>query len=47
MHLLRAQIQWMTFMEILMNKTQIKKKLIVFDNMIADIMTNKKFKAII
>ena len=27
--------------------TQIEKKLIAFDDMIADIMTNKKFQAII
>ena len=38
----------MTFMRILMIKNQTEKKnLIVFDDMIADIMTNKKFQAII
>ena len=37
------------FMKILIITTQkeIKKVLIVFDDMIADIMTNKKFQAII
>ena len=44
MHLLNAQIQWMTFMRELMIIIQTEKKiLIVFDDMIADIMTNKKF----
>ena len=40
---------WMTFMRILMITIQIeiKKVLIVFDDMIADIMTNKKLQAII
>ena len=44
-----VQIEWMTFMAILMIATQAEeeKYLIVFDGMIADIMTNKKFKAII
>ena len=39
----------MTFMAILMITTQAEeeKYLIVFDDMIADIMTNKKFQAII
>ena len=46
MHLSSVQIRWMTFMRILMITIQ-KKKLIVFDDMIADIMTNKKFQAII
>ena len=48
MHLLSVQIEWMTFIRILMITTQTHKKiLIVFDDMIADIMTNKKFQAII
>ena len=44
-----VQIEWMTFMAILMIATQAEeeKYLIVFDDMIADIMTNKKFQAII
>ena len=48
MHLLSVQIEWMTFIRILMITTQTHKKiLIVFDEMIADIITNKKFQAII
>ena len=49
MHLLSVQIQWMTFMKILMIKSQALKKkiLIVIDDMIADTMKNKKFQAII
>ena len=48
MHLLSVQIEWMTFIRILMITTQTHKKiLIVFDDMIADIMTNKKFQTII
>ena len=47
-HLLRVQIRWMTFMRILMITIQAEKKnLTVFDDMIADIMTNRRFKAII
>ena len=48
-HLLSAQIQWMMFMGILMIITQAKerKNLIVFDDIIADIMANKIFQAII
>ena len=38
-HLLNVQIQWMMF--------QVEKEKIVFDDMIADIMTKKKFQAII
>ena len=39
MHLLSAQIRWMTFMRILMITIQSEKekKLIVFDDMISDI----------
>ena len=38
----------MTFMKILMTITQTEKKvLVVFDDMIADIMTNKKFQSVI
>ena len=49
MHLLNTQILWMMFTIILMIITQKEKEkfLIVFDDMIADIMTNKKFQAII
>ena len=48
MHLLSVQIQWMMFMRIFMIIIQAEKKiLIAFDIMIADIMTNKKFQAII
>ena len=43
MHLLNVEIRWMVFMKILMVIIQTKKKLIAFDVMIADIMTNKKF----
>ena len=48
MHLLSVQILWMIFMIILMITTQAEKRtvLIVFYDMIADIMTNKKFQAI-
>ena len=49
MHLSSVQIQWMMFMRILRITTQIeiKKVLIIFDDMIADIMSNKKFQAIV
>ena len=49
MHLTSVQIRWMMFMRILIITTQIeiKKILIVFGDMIADIMGNKKFQAII
>ena len=41
MHLLSVQILWMMFMRILMIITQSEKeKIIVFDDMIADIMGN-------
>ena len=43
MHLLNVQIQWTMFMRIFMIIIQIEKEnLIVFDDMIADIMTNTK-----
>ena len=47
-HLLSVQIQWMMFMRILMITIQSKKRkiLILFDDMIADIMTDKKFQTI-
>ena len=55
MHLLSAQTIWMMFMRVLFMRWMIfirfcvapnrkRKILIVFDDMIADIMTNKKFK---
>ena len=48
MHLLSIQIEWMRLIRILMTTTQVDKEiLIVFDDMIADILTNKKFQAII
>ena len=49
MHLLRVQILWMMFMTTLMvtNQTDKEKILIVFDEIIANIMTSKKFQAII
>ena len=48
-HLLSVQIRWMAFMRILMITIQAEKekKLIVFDDMIADIMDNRRFQAII
>ena len=48
-HLLNTQILWMMFTTILMVTIQKRKRknLIVFDDMIADIMTNKPFQAII
>ena len=43
MHLLNIKIHWMMFMRILMIIIPVEKKiLIVFDDMIANIMTNKK-----
>ena len=49
MHLSSVQIQWMMFIRILMITIQSEKekKLIVFDDMIADIMANEQFQAII
>ena len=49
MHLSSVQIQWMMFVRILMITIQSEKgkKLIVFDDMIADIMANEQFQAII
>ena len=46
MHLLSFQIQWMTFIDDY-NPNRKRKILIVFDDMVADIMTNKKLQAII
>ena len=43
MHVSNVPILWMMFMRILMITTQSEKKIIVFDDMIADIMTNKRF----
>ena len=44
-HLFNVQIEWMTFIRILMITIQSEKEkiLIVFDDMIADIMTSKTF----
>ena len=48
MHLLSVLIQWMTVIRILMTTIQAENEnLNVFDDMIADIMANKKFQAII
>ena len=50
MHLLSVQIEWMTFIRILIddyNPSRKRKTLIVFDDMIADSMTNKKNQAIL
>ena len=46
LHLLSVQLLWVSFMRIL-NRNRKRRILIVFDDMIADIMTNKKFQAII
>ena len=48
-HLFSVEIQWMTFMRIFMTNTHTdrEKTLIVFDDIIADIMSNKTFQAII
>ena len=47
MHLLSVQIRWMTFMTVLMITTQTEKKnLMVFNDMIADSMSSKKWQAI-
>ena len=47
MHLLSDQIRWMTFMRILMITIQAEKENeIFFDDMIPDIMANKKSQAI-
>ena len=49
MHLLCVEIRWMMFTKMLMITAQveIKKVLIFFDDMIAGIMSNKKFQVII
>ena len=50
MHLSNVQIRWMMFMKIFMIIIQTeekKKKIIVFDDMIADIMANRRFQAIV
>ena len=47
-HLLSVKIRWMTLMRILITiQAEKEKKLIVFDDMIADIMTSTRFQAII
>ena len=48
-HLFSVEIQWMTFMRIFMTNTHTdrEKTLIVFDDIIADIMSNKTFQGII
>ena len=47
-HLANVQIQWMIFMRTLMITIHAEKeKIIVFDDMIADIMDNRRFQAII
>ena len=48
MHLLSAPILWMRFVKILMIASQTEKKtLILFDDMIADIVSNKKIQAVV
>ena len=47
MHLLNIQILWMVFTIILMIATQKEKVLIALDDMIADIMTRKRFHSVI
>ena len=46
-HLFSVELQWMTFMRIFMTNTHTdrEKTLIVFDDIIADIMSNKNFQA--
>ena len=47
MHLSNVKILWMMFMRIFIIIIQVDKKiLIIFDDMITDIITNKKFQAI-
>ena len=46
MHILSAQILWMTFMRILVITNQGEKKINCFDEMIINIMRNKKFQGI-
>ena len=47
-HLVNVQIQWMMFTKNIDNYNPKRKKiLIVFDDMIADIMANKKFQLVI
>ena len=47
-HLLSVKIRWMTIMRILITiQAEKEKKLIAFDDMIADIMTSTRFQAII
>ena len=43
--LLSIQIKWMTFDDC--NPSKTRKNLVVFDDMIADIMSNIKFQSII
>ena len=43
---MNAQIQWMRFIDDY-NSSRKRKILIAFDDMIADIMTNKKFQSLI
>ena len=47
--LLNTRIIWIIFIKTLKNKTQIKKRkiLIVFDDMIADMLSNKKVNPIV
>ena len=46
-HLYNIHIIWMMFAIILMIRIHIEKKIIVFDDVIADIMTDKRFQGII
>ena len=47
MHLSSIQTIWMFTIILVITMEKEKEKLIVFDDMIADIMTNKKFQALI
>ena len=47
MHLSSIQTIWMFTIILVITMQKEKEKLIVFDDMIADIMTNKKFQALI
>ena len=42
-----TQMIWLIFIKILKNAIQIKKKLIVLDDMVADILNNKKLDPIL
>ena len=45
--LLITQMIWMISIKLLKNTIQIRKVMIVFDDMIADMLSNKKFNLIV